>query len=303
VRTVGALGCHAFFMSTRVHIGGRVRLPEDARISVFDRGFLYGDSVYETVGTAYGRLFALGEHLTRLERSADLIGLRVPPRGEIEAAIVETMREAGNAESRLRIILTRGAGQLDLDPGSVDDTQLVVIVTPLSPPSREMYENGVTVAIVSVVRNSPLALDPAIKSGNYLNSVLALGEARRRHAYEAILCGADGTVAEGASSNVFLIKDGEVRTPGLDVGILDGITRAQVLFLCRDHGIPCREMRLTPDDLRGADEAFVTSATRFVLPVTRVDDTMLGDGRPGPLTRRLGGLLDEVARRGAAPPP
>ena len=286
-------------MPTRVFVGGRVCLPEEARISVFDRGFLYGDSVYETVGTAYGHLFALAEHLMRLERSAELIGLRAPPRAEIEAAIDETIRAAGNRESRLRIVLTRGAGVLDLDPASVDDTQLVVFVTPLSPPAPELYANGVAVAVVSVVRNSPRAIDPAIKSGNYLNSVLALGEARRRGAYEAILCGADGTVAEGASSNVFMVVGGEVRTPGLEVGILDGITRAHVLRLCGEHGIPHRQVRVSPAELRAADEVFITSATRFVLPVTRVDDAVIGGGRPGPVTRRLGGLLDALARRDA----
>ena len=287
-------------MSIRVHLGGRVCLPDDARISVFDRGFLYGDSVYETIGTAFGRLFALGDHLTRLERSAERIGLRVPPRAEIEAAVAETVREAANAESRVRIILTRGAGKLDLDPASVDDTQLVVIVTPLQPLARELYEQGVSVAIVSIVRNSPRAMDPAIKSGNYLNNVLALGQARRQGAHEAILCGEDGTVAEGASSNVFLVKGGEVRTPGLDVGLLDGITRAKVLAECRSNGIPVRETRLTPDDLRGADEAFITSATRWVLPVTRVDDAVLGDGRPGPVTRKLMTFMEQLARKGVA---
>jgi len=287
-------------MSIRVHLGGRVCLPEAARISVFDRGFLYGDSVYETVGTAFGRLFALADHLTRLERSAERIGLRVPPRAEIETAIADTVREAGNAESRVRIVLTRGAGKLDLDPASVDDTQLVVIVTPLQAPEKEMYEQGVRVAIVSVMRNSPRAMDPAIKSGNYLNNVLALGEARRQGAYEAILCGAEGTVAEGASSNVFLVKAGEVQTPGMEVGILDGITRANVLSLCSANDIPLRETRFTPDDLRGADEAFITSATRWVLPVTRVDDAVLGDGRPGPVTRKLMTLMEQLARKGVA---
>src|SRR5688500_1840550 len=185
-------------MSIRVHIDGRVCLPEDAKISVFDRGFLYGDSVYETVGTAYGRLFALTAHLTRLERSAARIGLRVPPREAVLQAITETMAAAGNAESRVRVVLTRGIGKVDLDPGRVDDTRLVVIVFPLGAPSPEMYQQGVSVAVVSVHRNSPQAMDPAIKSGNYLNNVLALGEARRRSgAYEAILCAADETVAEG----------------------------------------------------------------------------------------------------------
>jgi branched-chain amino acid aminotransferase len=284
-------------MSIRVHIGGRVCPPEEAKISVFDRGFLYGDSVYETIGTSEGRLFATDEHLTRLERSAARIGLRAPPRAEMERAIGDTMAAANNPESRVRIMLTRGTGKLDLDPASADDPQLVVIVFPLGAPSAEMYARGVSVAIVSVTRNSPAAIDPAVKSGNYLNNILALGEARRRSgAYEAILCGADGSVAEGASSNVFVVERGVVRTPPLEVGILDGITRAQVIVLCREGGIPFEETRISPDELRGADEVFITSATRAVLPVTLVDERPVGTGSPGPVTRRLMEMLAELAR-------
>jgi branched-chain amino acid aminotransferase len=286
-------------MSIRVHIDGRVCLPDEAKISVFDRGFLYGDSVYETIGTAYGRLFALTDHLVRLERSAQRIGLRVPPRREIDAAIAATVAAAGNPESRVRVILTRGSGKLDLDPAAVDNTQLVVIVFPLGAPTPEMFSQGVSVAIVSVHRNSPRAIDPAVKSGNYLNNVMALGEARRSSgAYEAILCAADGTVAEGSTSNIFIVKAGEVRTPGLDVGILDGITRAKVTELCRANDIPLRETKIQPDELRGADEAFITSATRGVLPVTRVDERPVGEGTPGPVTRRLMTLYDTLARAG-----
>lgn len=286
-------------MSIRVHIGGRVCVPEEAKISVFDRGFLYGDSVYETIGTAYGRLFALSDHLVRLERSAQRIGLRVPPRDQIERAVAETVAAAGNPESRVRVILTRGAGKLDLDPAAVDDTQLVVIVFPLGAPTPEMYSKGVSVAIVSVHRNSPRAMDPAVKSGNYLNNVLALGEARRRSgAYEAILCSADGSVAEGSTSNVFVVIGGEIRTPGLDVGILDGITRAQVMEVCRLNNLPLREVHITPDELRGADEVFITSATRGALPVTRVDEAPVGGGVPGPVTRKVMALYDALARAG-----
>jgi branched-chain amino acid aminotransferase len=286
-------------MSIRVHINGRVCAPEEAKISIFDRGFLYGDSVYETIGTVYGRLFAARDHLVRLERSASRIGLRVPPRADIERAIAETLAAAGNPESRVRVMLTRGAGKLDLDPASADDTQLIVIVFPLGPPTREMYEKGVEVAIVSVARNNPRAIDPAVKSGNYLNNILALGEARRRSgAYEAILCCSDGSVAEGASSNIFAVVNGGVVTPSTDVGILDGITRAKVLDLCRANEIPVTEGRLSPFDLRGADEAFITSATRGVLPVTRIDGSPVGAGVPGPITRRLMQLYDDLARRG-----
>jgi branched-chain amino acid aminotransferase len=288
-------------MPIRVHIGGKVCQPEEARISVFDRGFLYGDSVYETIGTAYGRLFAARDHLDRLERSATRIGLRVPPRGDIERAIAETIEAAGNPESRVRVILTRGSGKLDLDPASVDDTQLVVIVFPLGAPTAEMYEKGVAVHVVSITRNSPSAIDPAVKSGNYLNNVLALGEARRRSgAYEAILCGADGTIAEGSTSNIFMVAGGEVRTPPLEVGILDGITRSKVFDLCRQNGVRLVETRIFPEELRKAEEAFITSATRGVLPVTRIDEKAVGAGVPGPVTKKLMALYEALARQGVA---
>jgi branched-chain amino acid aminotransferase len=286
-------------MPIRVYLDGAVRLPEEAKVSVLDRGFLYGDSVYETIGTLYGRLFATQDHLDRLERSARRIGLRVPPRSEIEAAIAATVAAAGNPETRVRVMLTRGVGKLDLDPASCDDCRLVVIAFPLGAPTPDMFEKGVAVAIVSVTRNSPRAIDPAVKSGNYLNNVLALGEARReRGAYEAILCADDGSVAEGASSNVFAVVGGQVWTPGADVGILDGITRAKVMELARGAGIPMVERRILPDELRGADEAFLTSATRGVLPVTAIDGQPVGAGVPGPVTRRLMGLYDQLARRG-----
>jgi branched-chain amino acid aminotransferase len=286
-------------MPIRVHVDGAVCSPEEAKVSVLDRGFLYGDSVYETIGTMYGRLFAARDHLDRLERSARRIGLRVPPRAEIEAAIAQTIAAAGNPETRVRVILTRGVGKLDLDPASCDDCRLVVIAFPLGAPTPEMFQKGVAVAIVSITRNSPQAIDPAVKSGNYLNNVLALGEARRKlGAYEAILCAGDGSIAEGSTSNVFAVVGDQVWTPQPDVGILDGITRAKVLELARGAGINLIERRILPDELRGADEAFITSATRGVLPVTTIDGKPVGAGVPGPITRRLMALYDELARRG-----
>ncbi len=286
-------------MPIRVHIGGQVCPPEEAKISVFDRGFLYGDSVYETIGTAYGRLFAARDHLDRLQRSAERIGLRVPPRADIEKAIADTVAAAEFPESRVRVILTRGSGKMDLDPASTDDTQLIVMVFPLGAPSPEMYEKGVAAAIVSITRNSPSSLDPMVKSGNYLNNVLALGEARRRNkAYEAFLCGGDGSIAEGSTSNVFAVIGGEVRTPPPEVGILDGITRSKVIALCKSNGIPFAEKRIMPAELRAADEVFITSATRGVLPVTAIDEAPVASGKPGPISRRLVGLYDELARRG-----
>jgi branched-chain amino acid aminotransferase len=283
-------------MSIRVHVDGKICLPEDAKVSVFDRGFLYGDSVYETIATVRGRLFALSDHLDRLERSAQGLKLRLPARARIEQAILDTVASAGNAESRVRVMVTRGAGKLDLDPASAGEPSLVVIVGPLGGPTPEMYEQGVAVAIVSLTRSSPGAVDPAIKSGNYLNSVLALSEARQHPGvHEAILLSASGSVAEGASSNVFAVLSGEVRTPALSVGILAGVTRGKVLALARDNGIPCREVELlAPDELRAADEVFLTSAARGVLPVTEVDGKPVGSGRPGSVTRRMMQLYERL---------
>jgi branched-chain amino acid aminotransferase len=277
-------------MSIRIHIGGRPCSPQEAAVPVFDRGFLFGDSVYETVGTNRGRLVFLDDHLDRLARSAERIYLRLPPRDEIVRAVHDTLAAAENPESRVRIIVTRGDGTVDLDPAAAGQPRLVVIVQPLGGPSSEVYEKGAEAEIVSVTRNSPRAIDPAVKSGNYLNNVLAMGEARRRRpsAQEAILCAANGSVAEGATSNVFAVVDGQVRTPALEVGILDGVTRGKVLALARTNSIMCHEVSfMSPDELRQSDEIFLTSSVRSVLPVTRVDGQVLGDGEPGAVTRRL----------------
>ena len=284
-------------MSIRVHFAGRVCLPEEAAISVFDRGFLFGDSVYETVGTSRGRLVFFEEHLQRLARSAERLFLRLPPRQQIEQAVREALAAAENPESRVRVMVTRGDGAVDLDPATAGEPRLVVIVQPLGAPPPELYQKGAEVEIVSVTRNLSRALDPAIKSGNYLNNVLAMGEARRRRpsAYEAILCAANGSVAEGATSNLFAVFDGEMRTPSLQVGILDGVTRGKVLALAHRDSISCREVPfMSPDDLRRADEIFLTSAVCGVLPVTRVDGVTVRDGRPGPVTRRVVSLYRQL---------
>jgi branched-chain amino acid aminotransferase len=277
-------------MSIRIHIGGRPCPPQEAAVPVFDRGFLFGDSVYETVGTNRGRLVFLDDHLDRLARSAERIYLRLPPRDEIVRAVRDTLAAADNIESRVRIMVTRGDGTVDLDPAAAGQPRLVVIVQPLGGPSPELYEKGAEVEIVSVTRNSPRAIDPAVKSGNYLNNVMAMGEARRRRpsAHEAILCAANGSVAEGATSNVFAVVDGQIHTPALEVGILDGVTRGKVLALARTNSIMCHEVSfMSPDELRQSDEIFLTSSVRSVLPVTRVDGQMLGEGKPGIVTRRL----------------
>ncbi|HEY3353048.1 MAG TPA: aminotransferase class IV [Polyangia bacterium] len=284
-------------MATRVYNDGRVVLPEEATVPVFDRGFLYGDSVYEVLRTFGGHPFALTEHLARLAASAAGLGLTLPARAAVAGAITETLAAAGNPESYVRIVVTRGSGPIGLDPALGDRPRLVVIVTELALPDDLLYRDGAEVAIVNVQRNHPRALDPAVKSGNYLNSVLALAEARRRGAYEAVLRDGEGRLTEGASSSIFVVTRGVVRTPPLRVGILDGITRRQTLALAQAAGIETREAMLEPADLRGAEEAFLTSTVRGILPVVRVDGAAIGDGRPGPVTLALRrGYLELAAR-------
>jgi branched-chain amino acid aminotransferase len=288
-------------MSIRVYIDGRVREPENAMVSVFDRGFLFGDSVYETIALLGHRLIFLSEHIDRLERSALRIYLELPERSAIEQAIRETVVATGDQDARVRVIVTRGVGAVDIDPATAKVPQIIVIAQPLGAPTAEVLEVGVAVEMVSVSRSASGSVSPAVKSGNYLNSVLAIAEARRRRPQvnEAILCAGNGSVAEGATSNIFCVEQGELQTPALEVGILDGVTRGKVLGLARANGIAARELSfLSPEKLRSANEAFLTSAVRGILPVTTVDGVRVGDGHPGPITRKLldlyRRLVDEV---------
>jgi branched-chain amino acid aminotransferase len=215
----------------------------------------------------------------------------------VEGAIRATVEAAGEDDARIRVMVTRGAGGVDLDPASAISPQLVVIVQPLGAPTMEMLETGVSVAVVKVSRGAATGVDPAVKSGNYLGSVLAIAEARRRlpGVNEAILCSGSGSVAEGATSNVFVVEHDEVATPAIEVGILDGVTRGKVLELARGAGIVARELPfLAPETLRKADEVFLTSAVRGILPVTAVDGAPVGNGRPGPMTGRLLSLYQRL---------
>jgi branched-chain amino acid aminotransferase len=267
-----------------------------ASVPVFDRGFLYGDSVYEVTRTFKGRPFALPDHLERLERSAAAIGMVLPPRAEIERAVAETIAAASEPELYVRIIVTRGAGEIALDPAMADQPRLIVIARRVKLPPPEAYRDGVEVALVSRSRSAPgqTAVDPRVKSGNYLVSVLAVDDARRRGAYEGILCDQVGRITEGSSSNFFVVRGGRIATPPLSAGLLEGITRRHVMRLARGAGIAVDEAPLWPVDLQTADEAFLTSSVRGLVPIARVDGRALGDGKPGPITRRMSALYDEL---------
>lgn len=278
-------------MAVVVSINGEL-FDESATISVFDRGFLYGDSVYEVMRTANGSPVDLGEHLARLRRSAAAIALGVPSDADLVEAVRKALAAAGNAESYIRIIVTRGAGEIGLSTELAVDRKTLVIVRPLTLPAAHLYERGIALRIVGVQRTSPRAMDPGVKSGNYLNNILALHEAKRAGADEALMCDQRGRVAEGSSSNVFVIRSGEVITPSLDIGLLPGITRQRVIELARADGLMVTEGELSPEQVRTANEVFITSSIRGVLPVSRVDDQTILDGAPGPLTARIMALYD-----------
>lgn len=279
-------------MTILVSIDGAILDVAEAAIPVTDRGFLYGDSVYEVVRTYGGKPHLLAEHLDRLGRSADQIGIPLPGGlAPIEGDVLATLGAARNAESYVRIIVTRGSGPIALDPGLADRPRRVVVIAPLVPYPEELYREGALVCLVETGRGDSGLLAGA-KSGNYLVNVLALGAARRHGAHEAILLDHLGRITEGASSNIFMLRHGVLVTPPLDAGILEGITRRQVSALARAAGLEVSERPLTPSELREAEEVFLTSSIREVLPVTQVQETSgarwtVGEGTPGAVTRRL----------------
>jgi branched-chain amino acid aminotransferase len=293
-------------VSERINVNGTVTTPERAVIHALDRGFLFGDSVYETLRTYGGIPFRMEEHLARLRRSADRLGIdSAAAPVDVEREIFHTITEAGNAESAIRVILSRGSGPIGYATDGCGPPTVVVYVRPCPPIPDSWRREGIDVAIVQVTRNAVTALDPAIKSSNLLNNFLAWAAARRTGAYEPILLNAADHLTEGATSNVFLARADRLRTPPLSDGLLEGITRNLVLDLAGRHGIPVSEESLTPDDLRHADEAFITSTLKGILPVRRCDGWPIRDGRPGPLTRtlleRFNALIQEETKTGSDP--
>jgi branched-chain amino acid aminotransferase len=275
-------------MPSFASVDGVILAAHEARVSVFDTGFAFGDAVYETLRTYGGRPFAVERHLRRLRRSAGRIGIELPlGDAELVGRLDALLERAGNPESYIRWVVSRGVGDISYHFERIQGPTVVMVARELETPTAAHYENGVRVALVSVRRNSPLALDPAIKSCNLLNNVLAVREAQGRGAFEALMLNERGELAEGASSNVFVVRRGEVATPPLDSGLLAGITRELVLELGPSLGQPVREKALRVPDLLEADEVFITSTLKEVVPVHAIDDRLVKDGRPGPITRRF----------------
>jgi branched-chain amino acid aminotransferase len=275
-------------MTRVVMIDGAIVAPEHATVSVFDRGFLYGDAVFEVLRTYGGVPFALDEHLARLRRSAERVFIALPVddatlRGEVERAVAAS----GNAESYVRIVVTRGSGPLSLDPDTASHPLRVVLVDNVVPPPREAYARGVAAVLVHTRRAVDETSAAGAKVSNYLANLLAVREAKSRGAHEALVVDARGHVVEGASSNVFVVCAGQIATPPETAGILAGITRARILAAAVDLGVPVVERDLSVADVLDADEVFITSSIRELLSVVRVDDRTIGSGAPGPIAGAL----------------
>ncbi len=269
-------------------IDGQLGTPENARVSVFDRGFLYGDSVFETVRTYGGLPFRLPEHLERLGRSAERVFIPVPvPLGVLAEEVRTTLRAAENPESYVRIMVTRGQGELGLAPGLAPNPCRVIIVGPLEPPPPEAYAQGISVVTYRTQRTADATAAAGAKVANYLVSVLAMRDAKAAGAGEALVVDSSDCVVEGATSNVFIVRGGRLITPPEQAGILAGITRACLLEVARDLGLELELGRLPLAEVLGAEEVFISSSIRELLPVVRVDGHAVADGRPGAVTLRL----------------
>ncbi len=275
-------------MSKWVYVSGEYVLEDEAKVSVFDHGFLYGDGVFEGIRAYGGKVFRLEEHLERLWESAKAISLEIPlPREQLKERLLESLRKNELKDAYIRLLVSRGKGDLGLDPRKCPQAGLIIITDKISIYSEELYEKGMEVIIASTRRNIPSALNCRIKSLNYLNNILAKIEANREGMPEAIMLSKDGYIAACTGDNIFIVKEGKVVTPPVWVGILSGITREVVMEIAQKEGIPIEEDIFTPFDLYNSDECFLSGTAAEVIPVTRVDGKTIGEGVAGPLTRRL----------------
>jgi branched-chain amino acid aminotransferase len=276
-------------VARRVYLNGKLVPKDEATISVFDHGLLYGDGVFEGIRVYARKAFRLDKHLKRLYEGAEAIRLNVPLSTDaMIRAIEETIdANADLIDGYIRLVVTRGVGTLGLDPTLCDRGQVVIIFDTVALYPPELYEKGLDVIIARTVRNHPQSLNPSIKSLNYLNNILAKIESLDAGTAEAMMLNDQGHVTEASGDNVFIVRDGVVRTPSLEAGILEGITRSEVIRIGRDQGRQVEEVAITPDDLRAADECFLTGTAAEVIPVVRVDGNAIGDGKPGPITRAI----------------
>ncbi len=290
-------------MSLKVYLDGHYVSKEEAKVSVFDHGFLYGDGVFEGIRAYNGRVFKLTEHLERLYESAHHIMLKIPiPIEEMEEATLETMRQNNLRDAYIRIVVSRGEGDLGLDPKKCPRASVIIIADTISLFPQEFYEEGLSVITVATRQRRADTFEPRIKSLNYLNNILVKMEAAQAGVMEALMLSPEGYIVEGSGSNIFIIdKKGQLITPPAYLGILEGITRNMVMELARQDGIPVLERPFTRHDLYIARECFLTGTAAELIPAVRVDSRAVGDGTPGPLTKRLMKTFHAYAEQNGTP--
>jgi branched-chain amino acid aminotransferase len=280
-----------------VYLNGDWYPRSEAKVSVYDHGFLYGDGIFETLRAYDGRIFMLDEHLNRLQRSAEAIRL-VPPltKGQLERVLYESLSRNGLSNARIRLTISRGVGELGLDVALCPQPTVVVMARAFEGCPADLYRRGMTAGIVATRRISAAALNPAIKSLNFLNNILAKLEAQARGADEALMLNQQGQLTEGTTSNLFWISGRTLKTPAVECGLLPGVTRRLVLELARRNEINITEGGFPPADLLCADEAFLTNTSLEIMPLVQVDGKPIGAGTPGETTRQLHELFKTEVR-------
>ena len=279
-----------------IYLDGKFVPEEEAKVSVFDHGLLYGDGVFEGIRAYNGRVFRLTEYLVRLYNSAKAILLEIPLTiSEMEEAVLETLRRNGLRDAYIRLVVTRGKGDLGLDPKKCDKPTIFIIADAITLYPEETYKNGLRLVTVPTRRNAPEAINPNIKSLNYLNNILAKIEAARAGAVEAIMLNNEGYVAECTGDNIFIISNGIIKTPSPALGGLPGITRDAVIEVARKMGYTVEETFFTRYDIYTADESFLTGTAAEALPVVELDGRQIGDGKAGSITQKLIAAYRELA--------
>ena len=275
-------------MSLWIYLNGKYVSKEEAKISVFDHGFLYGDGIFEGIRAYGGRVFRLEEHLKRLCNSAKAISLEIPlSREDLKGKVLETLRKNKLKDAYIRLVVSRGEGDLGLDPRKCPHPQVIIITHKIMMYSEELYEKGLEVIVSSIRKNIPAALDSRIKSLNYLNNILAKIEANIQGASEAIMLNKDGYIAECTGDNIFIVKEGTLITPPIWIGALEGITRNTILKLAVKEKIPIKEEPFTISSLYNSEECFLTGTAAEIAPVTKIDKKIIGEGKMGKITRKL----------------
>ncbi len=282
----------------KIWIDGKYYKKEDAKISVFDHGLLYGDGVFEGIRVYGGKVFKLEAHIKRLYKSAKAILLEIPmTQEEMIRTVLEAVHENGTEDGYIRLVVTRGTGDLGINPLLCAKASIIIIVGGIQLYPERCYSEGISIMTSSLRRIRPDSFDVRIKSLNYLNNVLAKIEAERAGCMEALFLNDEGNVAEATGDNIFIVMDGVLKTPRSTDQALGGITRATIIELAGGAGIPVEETSLTQYDLYTADECFLTGTGAELMPVTKIDGRTIGDGKPGAVTRRISSLFKEEVRR------